>query len=209
MKLVGVETHHLGLVAIGVVAPPEADVLPVELDETVVADGGLVGVAPEIGQHLAGAGERGLGIDHPVVRSKRGLQTFEGAAAVETIAAGHTQLALAMGVGEEVEILPAEDLGESGRWEQESLARGGDPALLVPAQGSAGDDTVDVDVLSQILAPCMQHHGDAELATEPAGIAAELKQGLGRGLEEQPVDESGIALSDGVEVVGQGEDDVQ
>ena len=68
-ELVGVETHHLGLVAVGVVAPPEADVLPVELDETVVADGGLVGVAPEIGQHLAGAGERGLGIDHPVVRS--------------------------------------------------------------------------------------------------------------------------------------------
>ncbi len=169
-ELVGVETHHLGLVAVGVVAPPEADVLPVELDETVVADGGLVGVAPEIGQHLAGAGERGLGIDHPVVRSKRGLQTFEGAAAVETIAAGHTQLALAMGIGEEVEILPAEDLGESGRWEQESLARGGDPALLVRAQGSAGDDAVDVDVLSQILAPGVQHHGDAELAAEPRGL---------------------------------------
>ncbi len=79
-----------------------------------------------------------------------------------------------MGIGEEVEILPAEDLGESGRWEQESLARGGDPALLVRAQGSAGDDAVDVDVLSQILAPGVQHHGDAELAAEPAGIAAEL-----------------------------------
>ena len=53
-ELVGIKVHHLGLVAIGVVAPPEADVLTVEVDETVVADGGLVGVAPEIGQHPVG-----------------------------------------------------------------------------------------------------------------------------------------------------------
>ena len=51
-ELVGVEPHHLDLVAIGVVAPPEANVLTVEADEAVVADGGLVGVAPEIGQDL-------------------------------------------------------------------------------------------------------------------------------------------------------------
>ena len=37
--------------------------------KAMVADGGLVGVAPEIGQHLPGAGERGFAVDHPVVRS--------------------------------------------------------------------------------------------------------------------------------------------
>ena len=34
--------------------------LAVEADEAVVGDGGLVGVAPEVGQDLVGTGERGL-----------------------------------------------------------------------------------------------------------------------------------------------------
>ena len=73
--------------------------------------------------------------------------------------------------------------------EQESLAHGGHPPLSVRAQAAIGDDAVDMDVLSQILTPGVQHHGDSELAAEPAGIAAELEQGLGGRLEEQPVDE--------------------
>ena len=43
-ELVGVEAHHLDLVAIGVIAPAEANVLAVEVDEAMVVDGGLVGV---------------------------------------------------------------------------------------------------------------------------------------------------------------------
>jgi len=42
-ELVGAEAHHLDRVGVGVVAPAEADVLAVEVDETVVSDGGLVG----------------------------------------------------------------------------------------------------------------------------------------------------------------------
>ena len=51
-ELVGVEPHHLDSVAIGVVAPAEANVLTVEGDEAVVGGGGLMAVAPEIGQDL-------------------------------------------------------------------------------------------------------------------------------------------------------------
>ena len=47
-ELAGVEAHHLALVAVGVVAPPEPNVLAVEVDEAVVGDGALVGVAPEV-----------------------------------------------------------------------------------------------------------------------------------------------------------------
>ena len=36
------------LVPVGVVAPAEAHLLGVEVDEAVVGDGGLVGVAPEV-----------------------------------------------------------------------------------------------------------------------------------------------------------------
>ena len=45
-ELLGVEAHHLALVAVGVVAPAEPNVLPVKVHEAVVGDGALVGVAP-------------------------------------------------------------------------------------------------------------------------------------------------------------------
>ena len=208
MNLTGVEAHHLALVAVGVVAPSESHLLGVEVDEAVVGDGALVGVAPEVGEDIGGAGKRCFGVDDPVVRLQRGLQTLEGAGVVEAIVAGHAQLAVAVGDGEEVEILAAEDFRQGGGGEEESPAHGGEPALAVGAQGAVGDDTVDMDVLPEILPPGVQHHGDAELAAEPAGIAAELEQGLGGGVEQQAVDESGIALGDGVEFVGQGEHDV-
>ena len=56
--------------------------------------------------------------------------------------------------------------------------------------------------------PSMKHHGDAEFAAEPAGIAAELEQGLRRGLEQQPVDEGRMALGDSIELMRQGEHDM-
>ena len=65
-----------------------------------------------------------------------------------------------------------------------------------------------MDVLSQILPPSVEHHGDAEFAAEPPGIAAELDQGLRGGVEQQAVDEGGIALGEGIELVGQGEHDM-
>ena len=207
-ELAGVEAHHLELVAAGVVAPSETHLHGVEVDEAVVGDGALVGVAPEVGEDIGSAGKRCLGVDDPVVRLQRGPQALECAGVVEAIVARHAQLAVAVGDGEEVEILAAEDFRQGGGGEEESPAHGGEPALAVGAQGAVGDDTVDMDVLPEILPPGVQHHGDAELAAEPSGIAAELEQGLGGGVEQQAVDESGIALGDGVELVGQGEHDV-
>ena len=64
-----------------------------------------------------------------------------------------------------------------------------EPALSVRAQAAVGDDAVDMDVLSRILPPGMQHRCDAELSAKPAGIAAELKDSPGGRLEEQPVNE--------------------
>ena len=163
-ELAGVEAHHLELVCAGVVAPAQTHLLAVEVDEAVVGDGGLVGVAPEVGHDVGGAGERRLGVDDPVVRLQRGLQALEGAAVVEAIGAGHTQFAVAMGGGEEVEILAAKDLRHGGGGEEETAAHGGQPALSVRTQGAVGDDAVDMDVLPQILPPGVEHDGDAELA---------------------------------------------
>ena len=65
-----------------------------------------------------------------------------------------------------------------------------------------------MDVLPEILPPGVEHHGDAEFAAEPPGVAAELEESLRGGVEQQPVDECGVALGDGVELVRQGKHDV-
>ena len=127
---------------------------------------------------------------------------------VDAVGVGHAQLAAAVGGAQELDILAAEHLRERRRGEQESPARRGQPLLPVRTQSPVGDDAVDMDVLTQILPPSMKHHGDAELAAEPAGIAAELEQGLRRRLEQQPVDEGRMALGDSIELMGQGEHDM-
>ena len=76
-ELIGVQAHGLLAIAVGVIAPAKAHVLSVEINQAVVGDGNLVRVAPEVGQHLSGAGERRFGIDHPVVGAKCGFETGE------------------------------------------------------------------------------------------------------------------------------------
>ena len=127
---------------------------------------------------------------------------------VDAVRVGHAQLAATVGGAEELDILGAEHLRERRRGEQESPARWGEPLLAVRTQRPVGDDAVDMDVLPQILPPRMKHHGDAEFAPEPAGIAPELEQGLRGRLEQQPVDEGGMALRNPIELMGQGEHDM-
>ena len=69
-ELAGVEAHHLELVAAGVVAPSETHLLGVEVDEAVVGDGALVGVAPEVGEDIGGAGKRRFSI-LPIISNSR------------------------------------------------------------------------------------------------------------------------------------------
>src|SRR3974390_361057 len=65
-ELVGIERHRFGLAGLSIVLPGEGDVAIGECDEPAVGDGDAMGVAAEIGEHLFGAAERRLGVDHPV-----------------------------------------------------------------------------------------------------------------------------------------------
>ena len=69
-ELAGVEAHHLALVAVSVVAPSEANMLAIEVDEAMIGDGGLVGVAPEVGDDIGGACERRFSI-LPIISDSR------------------------------------------------------------------------------------------------------------------------------------------
>jgi hypothetical protein len=65
-ELVGIECHHFGLAVRTEVFPGKADLPIGEREQPAIGDGDAMGVAAEIGQHLFGASERWLGVDHPV-----------------------------------------------------------------------------------------------------------------------------------------------
>ena len=109
---------------------------------------------------------------------------------------------------EGVEVFAPEDLGEGADGE-EKAGRRRDPARAVGGEGAARDDAVQMEVLRQILPPGVQDGRAAEVAAEMAGIAAEGGEGVGGGVEEEGVEEPGVALREGVEGMRQGEDEME
>ena len=162
----------------GVVAPAQAHLPVLEAHQAVVGDGHTMGVAAQIGQHLLGTGERRFGIHYPVGVLEGGEPAAKGCGVGQWgCGAGEVQLTVLVGLGQCLEILGAEHRRECAHRKQEP-GLGGDPALAIGAQGSAGDHAVDMDVLIELLAPGVQDHGDAELPAEPARIAAKFQQRL-------------------------------
>src|SRR6516164_10629093 len=119
--------------------------------------------------------------------------------------AGQVQRSLGVGPLEAREILAAQDLGQSSDREEEVAALGGNPARAVWGQGATGDDPVDMNVMLERLPPGMEHQGQADLTAEPSGITAKGLQGGGGALEKEAVEDLGIALSQGIERMGQGQ----
>ena len=64
-------------------------------------------------------------------------------------------------------------------------------------------------MLREILPPRVQNRRDPDRAAQVTRILAEGEQRVGSGAEENRVDHTRIALREGMEVVGQGEDDVE
>ena len=194
------QPHDLSPVAVRAVAPSEPHVFAVEVDQPVVADSGLVGVAAQVGQYLTCVGKWRLAVNHPVPGLQRCPEALECPVLVGFVGAPQLHFAIAVGAGKGVMVLAAEDLRQRGGGEQEPPRRR-EPALSVRAQCAIGDDAVDMHILSQVLPPGVQHHGDSEFAAQPPRIASELQQGPRGGVEQQPVDQPRVA-SGGLEQPG-------
>ena len=92
-----------------------------------------------------------------------------------------------------------------GDGEEEVAALGGNPTRAVWGEGATGDDPMDMDVMLERLPPGMEHQGEADLTAEPPGITAKGLQGGCSALKEEAVEDLGIALSQGIELMGQGQ----
>jgi hypothetical protein len=67
------ERHHSLLITVGIILPPESNLVMLESDEAIVGDGYAMSVAGEIAEHMMRTAEGGLGVDHAVL-TKQGAQ---------------------------------------------------------------------------------------------------------------------------------------
>ena len=179
-EFVAIEVHDLDAVAVGVVAPAEADTAIGDGDEPLVGDGDTVRVAAEIGEYMFGAGEGRLAVDDPGVLAQLGEPRGPRRRLRESReAAREVQLAAIEGALQASEKPAAEDFGEGADREEEAGPRG-NPTRALRRERAPGDDAVDVDVLSEGLPPGVEHSGDTEVTAEMARISTEARQ-RGRG----------------------------
>jgi hypothetical protein len=64
-------------------------------------------------------------------------------------------------------------------------------------------------MLGQGLAPRVENRGNADVSAQVLGITGKLLQGLGGSLEEQVIEAPLIDADQGIELMGQREDDVE
>ncbi len=161
----------------GIVPVAEADLAFLRGQEALVADGDPMGVAPEIGEHLLGTAEGGLGVDDRVLGPELREERPEGGRRCERGGLpGERDLSGLEGLLERLEVFPPERHRERPHRE-EKPALYGDP-LPVGTERPAADHTVHMQMLTEILAPRVEHHRDPDLAPEPLGIPTEGLQGV-------------------------------
>src|SRR3954452_16103186 len=203
------QTHgHDGAVA-AVVFPGEGDVVLVAGHEAAVGDSDAMGVAAEIGKDLGGAAERLLGVDDPIDPPQAGEMACEVALIGERgQIPEEAQLPVLECGGEPLEEEPAEEAGKRLHG-QEEVGPAMDPACAVRREAAAWDDTVQMGMMGERLAPRMQHGDGADLGAETARIGGERGQGFGSRLEQDGVDDCLVLERHGPDGRGNGEDDME
>ena len=92
---------------------------------------------------------------------------------------------------------------------QEEAGPAGDPACAVERGSAAGNDTMDVRMVLQGLAPGVENHGGAELGAKMSRIGGDGGECFGCGTEQDCIDGSLVLERDLTGQRRQGEDDMK
>ena len=148
----------------------ECDFDVLHILEPLIADGDPMGVAAEIVDDLLGAAEWRLGVDHPFPVPERSQQRPEGVGFGQwRQVAVEGQPLLFKRFLKSFEKQAAEQTRQDADAEKESLAPV-DPTGAIRPQTAAGDDGVNVGMVSECLAPGMQNGEEADFGAEVFGV---------------------------------------
>ena len=92
-ELIGLESHGLLFIAIGVVPPAEGDIVVLDIEDTVIADSDPMGISAQIFKDTFGPIKRRLTIDNPLLMVELSSEPLKGFGVLEmTDAAGEYKL---------------------------------------------------------------------------------------------------------------------
>ena len=82
--------------------------------------------------------------------------------------------------------LAAKNLSQHGNGKKEARMRW-NPTRVIKRQSASRDHTMGVRVMFEFLIPGVEHTEEADLGGEMFGIASDLEEGFGTGLQQQMV----------------------
>jgi hypothetical protein len=103
--------------------------------------------------------------------------------------------------------LTAKNLSEHGDGKKEARVRW-NPTRVIERQSAGGHHTVGMGVMFEFLIPGVEHAEEADLGAEMLGIASDLEEGFGTGLQQQMVQDFLVLQGERRQLMGQGEDNM-
>jgi len=92
-ELIGLESHGLLFLTIGIVSPPEGYIAVLNFEDTVIADSDPVSISAQVLKHTFGSIKRWLAIDYPLFMVELSSEHLKGFGILKvTDAAGEDKL---------------------------------------------------------------------------------------------------------------------
>ena len=82
-ELIGLESHGLLFIPIGIVPPAEGDIAVLDIEDTVIADSDPVGISAQVLKDTLGAVKRRLAIDNPFLMVELSSEHLKGSGVLE------------------------------------------------------------------------------------------------------------------------------
>ena len=153
-------------------------------------DGDAMGVARGL-ERCAGAGR----VPAP---SSAGFRSKRCRAGVPLLTAAPKWLAPAVDVLERREEQASEAPAEDLHWQEEVRAPG-EPSGPVGRQASSGEDTVEMRVMVELLAPGMEHRQAADVRPAMLRVPGDILERLRHGPKEQAIEHTRVVEAQGTE----------
>ena len=184
------------------IAPAEGDLSIGERDQSVVGDGHTVGVAAQIVHHIFRATEGTFQIDHPILSIEWPQPSGEGLGLRQKLQVSvEVELAILKGLLESVDELAAKNFLQHFLG-KEVVVPGTNPAGVIEREATGRNDTMDMRMSGEFLAPSVQYAEEANVCAEVSGIVSDFEKGFGTGAEQKMVEDFLVLPDQGCQPVG-------
>jgi hypothetical protein len=204
----GLEREGTQTVASLVVLRAEGHLAPLQGHEPMVRNGDAMGRARQVGEDVLGLLEGLFGVDHPLHGAPRREEPLPGwglAKFPTTTRAGQLALAIEPRTACEGEAPEAAREDPHG---PEEVGTTRHPTRAIRCEPPGGQDTMEMGMVGQLLAPGVEHGKAPDLSPEMLGGLSNVLERLGDRAKEQAIEVAGVLQRQGPQGVRQGKDDM-